>query len=187
MPSIFIASAIPAGVEMMESACSMCRCIPPSTTIPFELPVTDIRQRNQALTGNLDWYNAGSRSSFRLGFSSGFRAPNVDDLSKLFESSTADRQGSGAQSGYPGPEYTASFDLGYLYRFQQGLKSKPVCFIPVSPMPPKAPFQLNGQDSIDYNGVFAGAQPERETRPMCSARIFSCAGGSVNTGRPRLR
>ncbi len=40
-----------------------------------------------ALTGAIGWvYNATTFNSFRINFSSGFRAPNVDDMGKVFDS-----------------------------------------------------------------------------------------------------
>ena len=111
-------------------------------------------QNSSALTWRAGMmYMPGRDWRFSLLGSSGFRAPNVDDLSKLFESSTADRQVVVPNPDIR-PEYTASFDLGYLYRFQQGLEIETDLFYTrFTNALVKAPFQLNGQDSIDYNGV----------------------------------
>ena len=53
----------------------------------FPFPFNSVTQKNNALNGNLGIIYMPSKS-FRLtaGFSSGFRAPNVDDMSKVFES-----------------------------------------------------------------------------------------------------
>ena len=53
----------------------------------FPFPFNSVTQKNNALNGNLGLIYMPSKS-FRLtaGFSSGFRAPNVDDMSKVFES-----------------------------------------------------------------------------------------------------
>jgi hemoglobin/transferrin/lactoferrin receptor protein len=58
-------------------------------TALMHLPFTEAKQNNTALTGNIGIaYNGdkGIRSTF--GISSGFRAPNVDDLTKVFDTRT---------------------------------------------------------------------------------------------------
>jgi len=58
-------------------------------TALMHLPFTETKQNNTALTGNIGIaYNGdkGIRSTF--GISSGFRAPNVDDLTKVFDTRT---------------------------------------------------------------------------------------------------
>lgn len=76
----------------------------------FPFPFDEVTQKNTAINGNLGLiYMPGADWRFTLVGSSGFRAPNVDDLSKVFES-------------VPGsvivpnpdlkPEYTYNLDLG---------------------------------------------------------------------------
>ena len=58
-------------------------------TALMHLPFTEAKQNNTALTGNIGIaYNGdkGIRSTF--GISSGFRAPNIDDLTKVFDTRT---------------------------------------------------------------------------------------------------
>jgi hemoglobin/transferrin/lactoferrin receptor protein len=53
----------------------------------FPFPFNDINQSNNALNGNLGLiYMPTSKWRFTLSGSTGFRAPNVDDLTKVFES-----------------------------------------------------------------------------------------------------
>lgn len=55
----------------------------------MHFPFTRARQQNVALTGNLGLvYNSPENLRIAALISSGFRAPNVDDLSKVFESAT---------------------------------------------------------------------------------------------------
>jgi hemoglobin/transferrin/lactoferrin receptor protein len=55
----------------------------------MHFPFTDANQNNTALTGNLGMaYNGADGLRIAFGFSSGFRAPNVDDLTKVFDSRT---------------------------------------------------------------------------------------------------
>jgi hemoglobin/transferrin/lactoferrin receptor protein len=120
----------------------------------FKLPDTAVLQKNIALTGNVGFvYNAAKNTAIRLGLSSGFRAPNIDDLAKIFESSTAAKQVVLPNANLK-PEYTYNVDFavaqkigkvvsiefnGYYTMFRNAII--------------KAPSLLNGQDSILYNGI----------------------------------
>ena len=56
----------------------------------FNLPVTSIKQNTFAVTGNLGLvYLPAEDFRLTIGLSSGFRNPNIDDLARVFESSTA--------------------------------------------------------------------------------------------------
>jgi hemoglobin/transferrin/lactoferrin receptor protein len=58
-------------------------------TALMRFPFTDANQNNTALTGNLGMaYNGTDGFRVAFGFSSGFRAPNVDDLTKVFDTRT---------------------------------------------------------------------------------------------------
>jgi hemoglobin/transferrin/lactoferrin receptor protein len=55
----------------------------------MHFPFTDANQNNTALTGNLGMaYNGADGFRVAFGASSGFRAPNVDDLTKVFDTRT---------------------------------------------------------------------------------------------------
>ncbi len=58
-------------------------------TALMRFPFTDANQNNTALTGNLGMaYNGADGLRVSFGVSSGFRAPNVDDLTKVFDTRT---------------------------------------------------------------------------------------------------
>jgi hemoglobin/transferrin/lactoferrin receptor protein len=58
-------------------------------TALMHFPFTDANQKNTAMTGNLGMaYNGADGFRFAFGLSSGFRAPNVDDLTKVFDTKT---------------------------------------------------------------------------------------------------
>ena len=58
-------------------------------TALMHFPFTEAKQNNTALTGNLGLaYNGPDGLRVTLGASSGFRAPNVDDLTKVFDTRT---------------------------------------------------------------------------------------------------
>ena len=58
-------------------------------TALMNFPFTDANQNNTAMTGNLGLaYNGADGLRISFGASSGFRAPNVDDLTKVFDTRT---------------------------------------------------------------------------------------------------
>jgi hemoglobin/transferrin/lactoferrin receptor protein len=120
----------------------------------FKLPVTDIKQENLAVTGNLGLILLPRKSTrLALSLSSGFRAPNIDDLAKIFESSTAAKQVVIPNPDIK-PEYTRNADLSVMQVFAEKIKLEITGYYTwFRNALVKAPFQLNGQDSIIYNGV----------------------------------
>jgi hemoglobin/transferrin/lactoferrin receptor protein len=117
----------------------------------FQLPVTEVRQQNSALTGNIGLvYNAGNGNRVRFGYASGFRSPNIDDLSKIFESSTAARQVVVPNPNLK-PEYTHNIDFGVNQNIGKYFSIEATVYqTRFSNAIVKAPFLLNGQDSIIY-------------------------------------
>ncbi|MBS1645274.1 MAG: TonB-dependent receptor [Bacteroidetes bacterium] len=95
----------------------------------FPFPVNNITQNNAALSGNLGFvYLPGN--DWRISFlgSTGFRAPNVDDLAKIFESVKGDTLGSGSTIGtviMPNaklkPEYTYNAEMTLAKTFDKAI------------------------------------------------------------------
>jgi hemoglobin/transferrin/lactoferrin receptor protein len=119
----------------------------------FQLPFTVIRQKNGAVTGNIGLVfmpEEGTRITASL--ASGFRNPNIDDLARIFESNTATRQ-----VIFPNPdikpEYTYNADLGVSKTFGKLFVEGTGFYTLFRNAIALAPFQLNGQDSVNYNGV----------------------------------
>jgi hemoglobin/transferrin/lactoferrin receptor protein len=120
----------------------------------FSLPVTNFVQKNTAITGNIGMvYMPSTSTRIKFGYASGFRAPNIDDLAKIFESSTAAKQVVVPNADLK-PEFTHGFDaelvtaLGKAVEFEVG-----AFYTDFTNAIIKAPFRLNGKDSINYNGV----------------------------------
>jgi hemoglobin/transferrin/lactoferrin receptor protein len=124
------------------------------TATQLHLPYTDIKQKNFAITGNVGLvYNA--ENDFRISsvISSGFRAPNIDDLSRIFESSTASRQIVVPNPDIK-PEYTYNIDLSISKTFQEKIKLEITGFYTwFKNAIVLAAFKFNGQDSILYQGI----------------------------------
>lgn len=130
----------------------------------FNLPVTDIRQSPFAVTGNLGVVYLAS-PAFRLtaNLSSGFRAPNIDDAVRIFESSTAIRRVMIPNASID-PEYTYNADLGFSQTIPGKFYFELTAFYTLfrNAIAP-APYILNGQDSILYNGVMCAVYASQNT------------------------
>ncbi|MBL7701830.1 MAG: TonB-dependent receptor [Ferruginibacter sp.] len=120
----------------------------------LNLPDTAVKQNSFAVTGNIGIvYNPVANTTIKASVSSGFRAPNIDDLAKIFESATAARQVVVPNADLK-PEYTYNFDLTIGQRIAEKVNIELTGFYTLFRNAIiKAPFKLNGQDSIIYNGV----------------------------------
>ncbi len=122
----------------------------------FNFPFTEIKQQPFAVTGNAGLVYMPS-DEFRLNssLSSGFRAPNIDDAARIFESSSAIQRVIIPNADIK-PEYTYNFDLGLTYNVKNKIRFELTGFYTLFRNAiALAPFQLNGQDSIQYNGVLS--------------------------------
>jgi hemoglobin/transferrin/lactoferrin receptor protein len=120
----------------------------------FHLPDSAVKQNSFAVTGNIGLvYTPVKSTIIKTSISSGFRAPNIDDLSKVFESSTTAKQVVVPNANLK-PEYTYNFDLTIAQRIADKVTVELTGFYTLFRNAIlKAPFKLNGQDSIIYNGV----------------------------------
>ena len=131
----------------------------------FNLPVTDIRQNTFAGTGNLGLVYLPTED-FRLtvGLSSGFRNPNIDDLARVFESSTALKRVIVPNPNIK-PEYTYNLDFGITQRIADKIKFDVTGFYTLFRNAiGLAPTKLNGEDSILYDGVTSAVYANRNVK-----------------------
>jgi hemoglobin/transferrin/lactoferrin receptor protein len=150
----------------------------------FNLPVTDIKQTPFAVTGNLGLVYM-PKTNFRLStnFSSGFRAPNIDDAARVFESSTALKRVIVPNSEIE-PEYTYNFDLGLNYTIPGKARFEVTAFYTLFRNAiALAPFTLNGLDSLNYYGnltaVYASQNVNKAYVKGLNARLKIYLGKSV--------
>ena len=120
----------------------------------FSLPDTNVKQNSRAITGNVGLvFTPSNKTTIRVNLSSGFRAPNIDDLAKIFESSTSAKQVVLPNSNLK-PEYTYNLDAALKQKLSNRISVEFNSFYTLFRNAIiKAPFKLNGQDSILYNGV----------------------------------
>lgn len=123
----------------------------------YDLPFTSANTSNSALTANLGMvFRPSSSWVMSTNLSSAFRAPNVDDIGKVFDSEP------GAVT-VPNPDleaetaYTADFSVGKV--FNERLKfDASVYYTFLDNAMVRRNFTLNGQDSILYSGELSQVQ-----------------------------
>jgi hemoglobin/transferrin/lactoferrin receptor protein len=120
----------------------------------LNLPFTNINQKTTALTGNIGIkYFANNGVTLKVNISSAFRAPNIDDVAKIFESSAALQQ-----LVIPNPNIKAEKTYTFDFAITQQITEKFSCtFNPYITLfrdaIVKTPIKINGADSVLYNGV----------------------------------
>lgn len=148
------------------------------TSIQFKLPFSDLKQKNKSLTGNLGVaYMPSSDLRMTLNYSTGFRSPNFDDMTKVFESV------SGQRLIVPNvnlkPEITQNFEAGFQYNdgklelnaygFYTLLKNAIVT----------DKFTFNGKDSAFYDGQLTAVYASQN-----KSKAFIYGGGISFIYRP---
>ncbi|HEX6334120.1 MAG TPA: TonB-dependent receptor [Flavisolibacter sp.] len=131
----------------------------------FNFPFTEITQQHFALTGNAGLiYMPSVQWRWAAGLATGFRAPNIDDMSRIFESSTALRQLVVPNPDIR-PEYTYNGDVSVSWQHPGKMKIDLTAFYTAFDNAiVLAPYRLNGQDSLDYNGVMSRVYANQNAR-----------------------
>jgi hemoglobin/transferrin/lactoferrin receptor protein len=120
----------------------------------FHLPYNDINQKNAVYSGNaaviLNFKN-GWKNSFQI--STGFRVPNIDDLSKIFESAPGAIIVPNEQLK---PEKTITIETGISKYSSNKLNwENNIYYTKFFDAIVTGPFNYNGKDSINYDGSFS--------------------------------
>lgn len=120
----------------------------------FKFPFTEANQDNNALTGNLGLiYMPSEDSRLTALVSSGFRAPNVDDLSKVFESTSGNLI---VPNEDLKPEYTFNGEVGISQRFGGWLNAQATGYYTLYRNALSVgDFTYQGQNSVFYNGTMS--------------------------------
>ncbi len=149
------------------------------TSIQFRLPFTVLRQNPFGVAGNIGAiYMPKPDIRFTAGISTGFRAPNIDDVTKIFESNTASRQLIVPNADLK-PEKTITAEIGFTKAFEDKIKIDVSAFYTwFNDAIAYAPYKFNGQDSVVYNGVKVGVKASQN---VAKARLYGFSGGLTFT------
>jgi hemoglobin/transferrin/lactoferrin receptor protein len=120
-------------------------------TVFYKFPVNEIKQNNFLISGNIGAvYTHNDKTKLSAMFSTGFRTPNVDDLSKVFETNSSSVI---LPSNNLKPEKTLNLDLslskvfGGIVKWENTVYGTYIIDAIVT-----SNAQYNGQDSILYDG-----------------------------------
>lgn len=123
----------------------------------YPLPFSDAKINAGALTGNMGLvYNPTEKWSFIMNLSTGYRAPNVDDLGKIF-----DVQEGSVVVPNPGlkPEYAYNAEIGIAKVFGELVKIDITGYYTyLQNAMVRRDYTLNGLDSIMYDGEMCRVQ-----------------------------
>ncbi|MCF8378386.1 MAG: TonB-dependent receptor [Bacteroidales bacterium] len=110
-----------------------------------------------ALNGSLGLvYRPSEKSTVNLNLSSGFRAPNIDDLAKVFDSEPGSVV---VPNNTLKPEYAYNIDLGITDKINQKFRIEATGFYTlITNLMARADYTVNGMDSIYYDGELSKVQ-----------------------------
>jgi hemoglobin/transferrin/lactoferrin receptor protein len=120
----------------------------------FQLPVRSIATTPSAITGSIGamWRLAES-VSVSANLATGFRAPNIDDAGKVFDSQPGNVV---VPNPNLGPVFVRTAEAGLILRPFRSWRLDVRGFVSAAnDLIVQRPFDLNGADSIDYNGTFS--------------------------------
>lgn len=139
----------------------------------FAFPVESTINQNGALNGSLGLvFNPNNHFQFYLNGSTGFRAPNIDDLGKVFDS----EPGSVVVPNVDlKPEFAYNGEAGFVWVVAKKVKlDAAVYYTYLQNALARADFQFNGQDSIVYDGQLSRVQAIQNAS---DASVYGVQGG----------
>ncbi len=122
----------------------------------YQLPYNSIKINNGALTGSIGLVYHPGEWQYNINLSSGFRAPNLDDVAKIFDSEPGNVV---VPNDNLKPEYLYNLDIGLIRRIDDVAKIEFSAFYSylIDAMV-RRDFTLNGKDSIYYDGELSKVQ-----------------------------
>ncbi len=123
----------------------------------YKFPFKDINISTGALNGSVGLtYRPTNKWQFNINTSSGFRAPNVDDVGKVFDSEPGNVV---VPNENLSPEYAYNIDLGIVKNFNDNVKIDVTTFYTyLKDAMVRRDFTFNGKDSIMYDGEMSKVQ-----------------------------
>ena len=122
----------------------------------YHLPYTEIDINIGAITGSAGFVYHPGEWQYNFNLSSGFRAPNLDDVAKIFDSEPGNVV---VPNENLEPEYLYNVDVGIIRKFHEVGKIEITAFYSyLDNAMVRKDFTLNGQDSIMYDGELSKVQ-----------------------------
>ncbi|MGI9192151.1 MAG: TonB-dependent receptor plug domain-containing protein [Chitinophagaceae bacterium] len=146
------------------------------TAIQFRLPFTTLNQRNAALTGNMGVaFTPNQHWQYSANYSSGFRAPNFDDMTKVFESVAGQRLV--VPNTRLKPEFSHNMELGIRHSGTKYWLQGYAYYTLLRNYIVSDRFTYQGQDSVLYDGTLT---PVYASQNKAKAFLYG-AGIQFNT------
>ncbi|MDN4164961.1 TonB-dependent receptor [Cytophagales bacterium LB-30] len=122
-------------------------------TITFQFPFDEIGLNTQALTGSVGMVYNLDKWRLNTSLSSGYRAPNVDDIAKVFDSEPGTLI---VPNDELGPEYSYSAEVGISRTFAERFTlTGNVYYTHVRDAIERRNFTYQGEDSVVFDGVLS--------------------------------
>ena len=121
----------------------------------YDFPYDEINLNTSSFSGNIGFRYNYKNSSFKFQYSNGFRSPNLDDVGKIFDSEPGNIIIPNANLK---PEYVNNFEVNYeISNSNLNIKNS-LFYIRLSNAIIRGDGNLNGNDSIIYDGVLSRVQ-----------------------------
>ena len=123
----------------------------------YHFPFSGFDMKNSALIGNLGlvWHPT-PEWQINANFSTGFRSPNIDDASKVFDSEPGNVLVPNPELE---PEYARNYELGIIKSFKEKASFEVTAFYThLKNAMVRRDFMMNGKDSIMYDGHMSNVE-----------------------------
>ncbi len=116
----------------------------------YNFPFEELLLKNSALNGSLGFvFRQAENSQINVNLASGFRAPNLDDVAKIFDSEPG---GVVVPNDNLKPEYTYNIDLGWIKKFGETIDFEITGFYTyLKDAMVRRPYSFNGFNTIMYD------------------------------------
>lgn len=123
----------------------------------YDFPYDEIELSTGALNANIGFtYRPAANLQFNLNGSSGFRAPNVDDVAKVFDSEPGTVI---VPNSNLSPEYSYNLDFSVIKRFDEVVRIELNTYYTwLKDAMVRRDFTFSGQDSIMYDGTLSNVE-----------------------------
>jgi len=142
-------------------------------TALFHYPIASTTNSNGAMNGSLGLvYRHTKNAHYYLNGSSGFRAPNIDDIGKVFESAP---ESVVVPNTNLKPEHAYNVELGFMHALKGKVKlDGAVYYTYLKNALARANTSFQGSDSILYDGLMSQVQAIQN---MSSAHVYGVQAG----------